>query len=94
MVFELVGQYNDFVVAELYRSTADNQDGLPIRGFPETILKALGYLEMPCNSDLSGLQQGNDGRVVLQHLEFPVDAGHGYRGYLSREKGGFRRNNF
>ncbi len=91
---ESIRQKDNLVPGHFHGTATDRQYGLPVGILGKLVLVFLLDLDIPIDLNVAFLQKGNDGGVIVQHLEFPVYAGHGNRGYLTAEQSGFRGYDF
>jgi len=80
-----VHEDDDLVVVQLDGPALYAQDTSVLVQAFEPVLVGLVKIEVPLDLDLAFLEQGNDGSVIVQHLELPVHSGNRYRFHFSLE---------
>ncbi len=84
----LIRQHNNPIILHLDRTAGNMEDGLPIGILGEFGGMGLGNGSTTVELDIALLQQGNNGRVIFQHLELALDPRYGNRSNFAGEKGG------
>lgn len=86
-----VHKNDDLVVVQFYGTALNVQNARGLVNALESSLVALVKTEVTLDLYLAFLEQGNDGCVIVQHLELAVHAGNRHRFHFSLKYARLRR---